>query len=328
MPTTNPALGDRLYSAWVSNAWGSELSQAAELNVMAAATSPVIIAQPTSQALASGFGCSLRVVALGAPPLRYQWYRNDLPVAGATNPTYVIVSLGSGNAGSYRAAVSNLLGATLSLPASLVATNASGGGRLWLATNQPVRICDLDGVTPLPPSGYSAQVYAGDSPEGLRPIGAVMPLWSGLLPLHFYGGLVVPNVPAGVTVYVQVRAWESARGLCYEEARAVGGKFGFSPVASGPALASQLVPIADFHLQGGLPFFYNGRLAVGDRLEDGTQQFVLQGAAGFRYLIEKEAAPNVWSPFLVVTNSTGTVTFVDSRQSQNSVGLYRARLLD
>ena len=67
---------------------------------------------------------------------------------------------------------------------------------------------------------------------------------------------------------------------------------------------------------------------MGDRIENGTQQFELQGAAGFRYLIEKETAANLWTPFLVVTNVTGRVSFSDSQQSQASVGLYRARILD
>ena len=80
--------------------------------------------------------------------------------------------------------------------------------------------------------------------------------------------------------------------------------------------------------RAGLPFFYTGRLAVGERLEDGTQQFWLQGQPGCRYLIEKQSPPNLWTPLVVLTNLTGSVSFTDPQQLQGNMGLYRARILD
>ena|SRR5260221_7506967 len=46
-----------------------------------------------------------------------------------------------------------------------------------------------------------------------------------------------------------------------------------------------------------------GRLAVGDRLPDGTQQFDLSGEPSTRYLIEKLLPPRNWVPLLTLTNT-------------------------
>ena len=123
------------------------------------------------------------------------------------------------------------------------------------------RMTQYHSLTPYS-SGYSAQLYAGDTPEGLRPIGSVLLFRTGVgagTPAFFSNS--VPNAATGATVFAQLRAWEKARGACYEDARAAGGKFGFSPVGSGLTGPGRCVRLADFHLLGGLPFSYNGRLA-------------------------------------------------------------------
>ena len=325
------------YTVLVSNPYGNVLSQAATLTVDPSVTSPTILAQPASQVLAAGYGCSVRVLAVGAAPLQYQWFLNGVAVSGATNPTYAIVALGTANSGTYTVVVSNWLAATLSLPAQITATNAAGGGWLFVQTNPPPRVYDVDGVTKLAGSAYAAQLYMGDSPDGLRPAGSVTAFGTGsaagLASFYLYNWVAVPNVPAGGTAWVQLRAWARPWGATYEEARAVGGKFGFSALTSGKTRANQfgmdpIFTLPNFHLQAGLPFFSNGVLTVGNPLPDGTVQFILQGAAGFRYLIEKQLPPNLWSPFLIVTNVTGSVTFTDPQQAQANMGLYRARILD
>ena len=319
------------YSVLVSNAYGNVLSGGATLAVDPSHASPEIVRQPSSQILAIGYGCSLNVAAVGAPPLQYQWFLNGLSVSGATNPTYAIMALGNSNSGAYTVLVSNTLAATLSLPAQVAATNAAGGVMLYINTNPwPPKVYEVDGTTILSGPAYAAQLYVGASPDGLRPAGSVLAFpthpFPGLLPFKGWG---VPNVSSqGGTVWAQLRAWETARGATYEEARAAGGKFGFSTLVSGTSPSFVRLTIPDFHLQPGLPFFFNGVLTPGGALPDGTQQFILQGTAGFRYLIEKQVPPNLWAPFLIVTNVTGNVTFSDPQQAQGNMGLYRARILD
>jgi hypothetical protein len=53
-----------------------------------------------------------------------------------------------------------------------------------------------------------------------------------------------------------------------------------------------------------------------------------QGEPGFRYVIEKSVHGFEWRPYLVITNTTSTVTFTDSANSGSAVGFYRSRILD
>ena len=127
----------------------------------------------------------------------------------------------------------------------------------------------------------------------------------------------------------RLRAWASAAGASYEEARAAGGKFGFSPVVHaitgifGPQILTE-----SFNLRAGEPFFITGRLSAGDLLPGGDRQLILTGDAGFRYLIEKRLPPLNWVPLLTVTNTTGSVVFTDPEAKDRPVQFYRARILD
>jgi hypothetical protein len=233
----------------------------------------------------------------------------------------------SGQSGAYTVVVSNALGSVASLPAVLTVTNATGGGRITVTNNTP--LLDVDGTTRLAGSNYVAQVYIGPSPDLLRPLGPRAHLRTGTFAGFIVGPrLQIPDVPANSTVYAQMRAWEAAWGACYEEARAAGGKYGCSEIRPFTTKSTyqffSLVP--GFSLRAGLPFFTTGRLSAGARLPDGTPQYVLQGEAGFRYLVERKNPPNQWWPWLVVTNVTGTVVF--SAPAAEAVEFFRARLLD
>ena len=125
--------------------------------------------------------------------------------------------------------------------------------------------------------------------------------------------------------YVQLRAWESAYGGSYEQARAAGGKYGFSGVyktRTGSRAVTQ-----PFSLRAGEPFFRAGQLTVGE-LPNGKLQFVLNGETTARYLIETKQPPNNWVPLLILTNTAGTSMFTDTNQSSGDIHFYRARLLD
>ena len=52
------------------------------------------------------------------------------------------------------------------------------------------------------------------------------------------------------------------------------------------------------------------------------------GDVGAQYVVEHRIPPNDWSPLVVATNSTGTVTFIDTNAENSSVNFYRARILE
>ena len=297
------------YSVVVSNAWNSIRSDLAELQVAPPPTSPEIVAQPTGDICPQGYGCSVRVFAVGEPPLRYQWRVDGTPLPEATNANLIFEAVQSSNAGSYSVVVSNRLGTVLSLPAMVTVTNTAGGGRVdFDAFTNNAPIYDVDGTTRLG-ANFLAQVYAGAMPEILRPVGAPFSFPDGMDAgyLPRYLSREIPDVAPGQTAYIQVRAWETARGSSYEEARAGGGKFGFSAIF--PTQTGNRVAMQSFSLRAGEPFFITGRLSIGERLPDKTQQFILTGEAGARYLVETRLPPNNWAPFLILTNTTGMTTF-------------------
>jgi len=96
------------YSVVVSNAYGQEVSQLAQLTLQ-----PILIAnQPKNQTILVNSNMSLSVVALGAAPLFYHWQLNGNPLPNETNATLNLSPAGLANAGVYSVIVSNVYGAT------------------------------------------------------------------------------------------------------------------------------------------------------------------------------------------------------------------------
>ena len=73
--------------AWQNtNRSGSVTSGTTTINVTApAGTYPTISTQPQSKTVNAGTSVTLSVVASATQALKYQWYKNDSPVVGATN---------------------------------------------------------------------------------------------------------------------------------------------------------------------------------------------------------------------------------------------------
>jgi hypothetical protein len=262
--------------------------------------------------------------------LRYQWSKDSVPITDATNASLIFSSVEASHSGSYTVLVSNEFGTALSLPAIFATTSALGGGqvRFNFFTNSAT-ITDIDGVTRLAGTVYSAQIYAGSTPGILRPIGASL-----TFPIGSYAGYpggqfgfarTIPDVPNGQLAYLQVRAWESARGTSYEQARASGGKYGFSAVYQVVANGGR-ISTTPFSLRAGESFFRAGYLTAEGPIPGGGAQFLLSGQIGARYLIEAKQPPNNWIPLLILTNATGTSVFTDT--NSGTLQFYRARLLD
>ena len=96
---------------------------------------PIITAHPESRTVPPGFPVTFSVRATGTPPLRYQWRRNDVNIAGATLPDYTVANPTAADSGArFTALVFNDFGNVLSRPAVLRVDTASPGGTGLAAT--------------------------------------------------------------------------------------------------------------------------------------------------------------------------------------------------
>lgn len=59
-----------------------------------------------------GKSVTLTVTADGSQPFNYQWFKDNVPVPGATTDTLVIPNFTTANAGVYYASVTNVTGST------------------------------------------------------------------------------------------------------------------------------------------------------------------------------------------------------------------------
>lgn len=83
---------------------------------------PTITVPPSSLAAVAGTTVLLRVSATGDEPLAYQWFKDGVPVTGATSATLTLENARSTAAGSYSVAVSNPGGTITSAAAPVFIT--------------------------------------------------------------------------------------------------------------------------------------------------------------------------------------------------------------
>ena len=94
------------YSVIVSNALGTVTSTNVFVSVQC--TVPAgFVAQPTSQTLNSGGTINLTFTSVGTAPLTYQWYRNGVPLATATNAAYTKSNAQTTDSGVYSVVINN-----------------------------------------------------------------------------------------------------------------------------------------------------------------------------------------------------------------------------
>ena len=99
-----------------------------------AASTPVILTQPQSQAVSVGANVQFSVTASGSPEPTLQWFRNNSAVRGATGSTLTLTGVLASDAGDYTVTVSNVLGsvtsnkATLTVSAAAAVTSSAAGG--------------------------------------------------------------------------------------------------------------------------------------------------------------------------------------------------------
>jgi gliding motility-associated-like protein len=100
---------------------------------------PAITAQPASLSQCAGTNATFSVTATGSG-ITYQWKKNAVNIAGATNATYTINNIGAGDAASYTVTVTGTCGAVTSNPATLTVNAAP------LITGQPAPVTQCAGT--------------------------------------------------------------------------------------------------------------------------------------------------------------------------------------
>ncbi len=116
-PATVAGDNGALFSAVVTNAFGSDTSANATLTVN---TPPAISAQPASTAVNVGAAASFSVSATGTSPFTYQWRKNGTDLAGATAATYTTPATAAGDNGAlFSVVVGNVAGNATSANATL-----------------------------------------------------------------------------------------------------------------------------------------------------------------------------------------------------------------
>ena len=110
------------YSALVTNIGGSATSASAFLTVI---IPPSITTQPSNVTTNAGATASFTITADGPAPLIYQWLKNGSPItdggniSGSSTATLNVLSVASGDAGSYQCVVSNSAGSVTGFVATL-----------------------------------------------------------------------------------------------------------------------------------------------------------------------------------------------------------------
>jgi subtilisin family serine protease len=78
---------------------------------------PFITTHPESQLLVEEDSLTLSISAGGTIPISFQWFRNEMPINGATGPRLILPSVTLADAGNYTVRVSNPFGQATSNPA-------------------------------------------------------------------------------------------------------------------------------------------------------------------------------------------------------------------
>ncbi|MGC8988920.1 MAG: immunoglobulin domain-containing protein, partial [Verrucomicrobiia bacterium] len=253
------------YRVRVLNSAGSVYSDYATLQVFDAHVAPQITSSSTGARVNIGERVVFSAECTGTLPLGCQWYKNGVPVEGATDPALVIETAQPADEGTYVLVVSNPAGSAATTGAVLYVWPAEVGGtvnfnNIAAPSGVDAPIYDSDGVTKLSGAAFLAQLYAGKAADQLVPVGPAVPFETGVAVGYVcqrFTSRVIPFVAPGEPVFVQMRVWETAFGATYETAVLAGGKTGASDVlnvvtggaGSPPSLPADLAGLKSFSVK-------------------------------------------------------------------------------
>jgi hypothetical protein len=115
-----------VYSATVSNPYGSSTSLGAVLNVTPAGQAPIFQFQPSSTSVTVGGTATLIVAVVAPPPVHYQWSKSGTAIPGATSPSLTFSPVAASDAGSYSVVITDPAGSVTSSSATLTVAPAGG----------------------------------------------------------------------------------------------------------------------------------------------------------------------------------------------------------
>jgi sugar lactone lactonase YvrE len=98
---------------------------------------PAISTHPQSQTIARGRTAVFNASATGSPAPKYQWTRDGITLAGASDATFIISSVTAADAGTYQCIVTNAAGSAATSAASLIVAGSTGTDRF---SNFSVRV--------------------------------------------------------------------------------------------------------------------------------------------------------------------------------------------
>jgi hypothetical protein len=229
------------YNVIVTNASGSVTSATATLTVNGLNV-PAFSTQPAGQVITAGTTVVFAAVATNSPA--YQWFRDGVPLPGATRRMLLLARAGVGESGTYTATASNGFGTALSTPANLavLAGAASTAGRL-------VNLSILSNVTAADPVFTVGTVIGGAGTSGTKPL-LVRAAGPSLGPLGVNGALADPKLEmfAGGAVFAANDNWGGGTGLSAVFAQV--GAFDFAgPTSRDAAVYSPATPARDYTVQ-------------------------------------------------------------------------------
>lgn len=170
---------------------------------VAVTAKPSITAEPISQTVSRGRNVTLSVTATG-DGLRYQWYRNNQAMPGATAATYTIASASDSDAGTYYVTVSNSCGSVSSRQVTIT------------VTNQPTPVLELSNATITFPSlrtGVQEQARLVLYNRGTAPLQVIDASISGTAASMFARSLLLPvTIPQGDSLVGSVTFAPTADG--------------------------------------------------------------------------------------------------------------------
>lgn len=119
-------------------------------------------AQPADQVITEGTPLSLTFNVTGSPVIRYQWSHDDQPLAEATEPTLLIASATTADAGLYQVTAANRVNTLTSRQAQVTVRKDTQGPELAAAAGSARKVVvtfsePVDPVTAATPALYSIE---------------------------------------------------------------------------------------------------------------------------------------------------------------------------
>jgi hypothetical protein len=325
------------FSCVISNAYGITNSQLAMLTVLA--VPPVITQQPANQIVGLGGSGLFSVGATGSTPLNYFWLRNNVFIAGATNPVYAVTNVQFPDSGSqFSCIVSNAFGVTNSQP-----------GMLVVLTNLPILITfdDIAATTTGIPitNGYGGLVwsnfYALDAFDYTSPSGYQVGVVSGSnVAYNAYGGpasisqsnsfnLVSGYFTAAWVNNLQMQVvGAAAGGMTYSNNYVLSNtnrtfiNFGYTGVTNVLFISSGSQVAVDNLNVGGNPgpFLLITKVTM---LPGGSLQINVTGSLGSVFRVLGSTNLVNWQTVATLTNVIGFLQFTDPGTTNFSSRFYR-----